>query len=75
MKKIRITEGTRQKIRISEHFELLDFELVSLDCTVKRCYNALLQTNEKAHYKRDSALSEFCIFQFFSASLINVKNH
>ena len=29
MEKIRITEGTRQKIQISEHFELLDFELVS----------------------------------------------
>ena len=32
MEKIRISEGTRQKIRIGEHFELLDFELVSLDC-------------------------------------------
>jgi len=32
MVKIRVTEETKQKIRISEHFELLDFELVSLDC-------------------------------------------
>ena len=32
MQKIRISEGTRQKIRIGEHFELLDFELESLDC-------------------------------------------
>ena len=31
--KIWISEGTRQKIQIGEHFELLDFELVSLDCT------------------------------------------
>jgi len=32
LKKIRITEGTRQNIRISEHFKLVNFELVSLDC-------------------------------------------
>jgi len=32
MRKIRIAEGTGQKIRVGEHFELLDFELVSLDC-------------------------------------------
>ena len=32
MEKIRINEGTRQKIQIGELFKLLDFELVSLDC-------------------------------------------
>ena len=32
IEKIRISEGTRQKIQISEYFELLDFELVGLDC-------------------------------------------
>jgi len=36
MEKIQITEGTGQKIRISEHFELLDFELVSLNCILGR---------------------------------------
>ena len=33
MGKILINEGTRQKTRIGEYFELLDFELVSLDCS------------------------------------------
>ena len=31
MGKVRITEATRQKIRIGEHFELVHFELVSFD--------------------------------------------
>ena len=30
--KIQISEGTSFFVRITVHFELLDFELVSLDC-------------------------------------------
>ena len=36
--KIRIGEGTSIFIRITEHFELLDFELVSFDCIHKIVY-------------------------------------
>jgi len=43
--KIQISEGTRSFVRITEHFKLLDFELVSLDCSSLYTLVAQYSTN------------------------------